>query len=281
VNRILFPVDFSERCAQAAPAVRAWSETLGAPLALMHVVGLPAAAGGELAGLADVLAASQRAAARALADFAERHFPGLAVETAVTEGEPAAAINAWTRGSGRLLVMMPTHGAGPFRRFLVGSVTARVLHDVACPVWTAAHRPGSGSAPAWVRRILCGVDRDPSAVPLMRFAAQVAQQWGAALELVHVLPSVDETSHNRGEKAVRRYWTTRAQRELEPLLRAAGQSGVRLRGGPLAAALADTARQVRADLLVIGRGRLHKRLGRLRTHTMPIICASPCPVLSL
>jgi len=35
--------------------------------------------------------------------------------------------------------MMPTHGLGGFRRFLLGSVTAKVLHDADCPVWTGVH----------------------------------------------------------------------------------------------------------------------------------------------
>ena len=34
---------------------------------------------------------------------------------------------------------MPTHGYGPFRRFILGSNTAKVLHDADCPVWTGVH----------------------------------------------------------------------------------------------------------------------------------------------
>ncbi len=34
------------------------------------------------------------------------------------------------------LIMMPTHGGRHFRSLLIGSVTAKVLHDVRCPVWT-------------------------------------------------------------------------------------------------------------------------------------------------
>ena len=32
------------------------------------------------------------------------------------------------------LIMMPTHGYGPFRSLLIGSVTAKVLHDIELPV---------------------------------------------------------------------------------------------------------------------------------------------------
>jgi nucleotide-binding universal stress UspA family protein len=33
--------------------------------------------------------------------------------------------------------MMATHGTGLFRSLLIGSVTAKVLHDARCPVWIA------------------------------------------------------------------------------------------------------------------------------------------------
>jgi hypothetical protein len=36
------------------------------------------------------------------------------------------------------LIVTPTHGYGLFRRFLFGSATLKVLHDAACPVWTAS-----------------------------------------------------------------------------------------------------------------------------------------------
>jgi nucleotide-binding universal stress UspA family protein len=36
-----------------------------------------------------------------------------------------------------------------------------------------------------------------------------------------------------------------------------------------------------ADLVVIGRGVLHEKLGRLRTNAYAIIRAAPCPVLSV
>jgi hypothetical protein len=34
------------------------------------------------------------------------------------------------------MILMPTHGYGPFRQMLLGSVTAKVLHDSKCPVLT-------------------------------------------------------------------------------------------------------------------------------------------------
>ena len=46
----------------------------------------------------------------------------------------------WAKANQIDLIMMPTHGYGRFRALLLGSVTAKVLHDADCPVWTAVHR---------------------------------------------------------------------------------------------------------------------------------------------
>ena len=41
---------------------------------------------------------------------------------------------------------MPTHGLGKLRRFILGSVTAKVLHDLEAPVLTGAHVEGVDEA---------------------------------------------------------------------------------------------------------------------------------------
>jgi nucleotide-binding universal stress UspA family protein len=228
-----------------------------------------------------LLAELKKIASGRLRDFASRHFAALPAQTILQEGSPAAVITACARQRKPRMIMMPTHGYGPFRRFLTGSVTARVLHDAACPVWTAAHADTTPIRLKPPSRILCGVDRTAAAVSLIRWAARFATECGASLQLVHVMQAVDENSQNRGEKAVRRFCTAKARQELAPLLEAAGQTEILLHGGAIAGSLAKTAAQENADLLVIGRGHLKKSLGRLRTHSMAIVCKSPCPVISV
>ena len=70
--------------------------------------------------------------------------------------------------------MMPTRGYGPFRSLLLGSVTAKVLHDGACAVWTTAHTCDLASpAHSSVGSILCAVDLDPDAPELIRRAVEL------------------------------------------------------------------------------------------------------------
>lgn len=287
IERILFPVDFSERCAQTAPEVAAWAREHKAQLTLLHAVGAPAVVGDQFdAGLYQTMQPAIRKAAEVeLAGFAERHFSGMAPRLMVAEGDPGSEVVAAAEKDRGSLIMMPTHGHGGFRRLLTGSVTARVLHDAKCPVWTDAHAQASARAsrPGKLKVVLCAADQTDEAIKLVRWAAWLAQQYEATLKVVHVMPAVDENSTNRGEKAVRRYWVTRASAGMNQVLKAAGRPKTELilRGGDIASMLAIAAKEERAGLLLIGRGKISKTLGRLRTHGMSIVTKSPCPVLSI
>ena len=72
-----------------------------------------------------------------LGEYLRPEFPNASRETC--EGEAASRIVAFAKSHDIDLIMMPTHGLGPFRRFLIGSITAKVLHDAHCPVWTGVH----------------------------------------------------------------------------------------------------------------------------------------------
>lgn len=285
IERILFPVDFSARCVQTAPAVAAWTRRFQAALTLLHVVPVAPAGAEDFSGelYSALQPAIRKAGEERLRAFAAAHFARIAPGLAVEEGSPGERVVAYAKKQRASLIMMPTHGHGTFRRLLTGSVTMKVLHDAAVPVWTSTHTTKAPPRAGKPRRILCAADLAEESVALIRWAAWLADRHEAELAIVHVMPAVDETSQNRGEKAVRRYWIARASAGMAAILKRAGRPGreLILRGGNLAAVLAETAGEQKADLLVIGRGRLTRKLGRLRTHTMAIICKSPCPVLSL
>ena len=51
--------------------------------------------------------------------------------------------------------------------------------------------------------------------------------------------------------------------------------------GPVSKVVHAASVHHQADLVVIGRGKIHAALGRLRTNAYTIIRDAPCPVLSL
>ena len=80
-------------------------------------------------------------------------------------------------------VVMPTHGHGAFRRFVLGSVTAKVLHDVHCPVLTGAHvEEIAPYSPQPYRHVACAVDLSEQSQKALCWAAEFAAAYKAKLQ---------------------------------------------------------------------------------------------------
>lgn len=87
------------------------------------------------------------------------------------------------------LIMMPTPGEGPFRLALLGSVTAKVLHDVGRPVWTSSHSESPIPDPFRFTSLICAVGETEDSIPIMKAAASLSVRFTAKLVLVHALCS--------------------------------------------------------------------------------------------
>src|SRR5271163_3527491 len=136
-RKILFPVDHSEPCKAIVPYVAEMQHHFSAELSLVHAYGAEALAYSPLPITDPELPEQARVLAEErLREFAQVNFPGLHVELYSGIGEPGAVIDDVVRHQGADLVMLPTHGRAPLRRLLLGSVTAKVLHDLTVPVWT-------------------------------------------------------------------------------------------------------------------------------------------------
>lgn len=137
-RKILFPVDYSEPCVSMVPYVRNMTQHFNAELTVLHAYESEVS-DSELTiadpSWPDKLQALQE---ERLKKFACSLFPSQHLETTVIKGEVGTAIRQHIQRQGADLVMMPTRGQGPLRRLLLGSVTAKVLHDVSAAVWTAS-----------------------------------------------------------------------------------------------------------------------------------------------
>src|SRR6266853_3911956 len=91
-----------------------------------------------------------------------QEFTGVAVHRVAAVGDPVRVITCFAHEQGVNLIMMPTHGYGPFRSLLLGSVTAKVLHDAECPVWTGVHMEEPPALDHLAcRALVCAVDATP------------------------------------------------------------------------------------------------------------------------
>ena len=287
-KRILFPVDFSERCSEAGAYVAAMARHFKADLTLLHVID---AAPLGYYGMDPAIAAASAYATmmperrrKYLNSFLKDDLLNLPVKRLVEHGDAAEVVTGYARANAVQLIMMPTHGYGAFRRFLLGSVTAKVLHDAECSVWTygrleAENKPKPGS----YRNVLCAVDLTAESVFLIRSAAQLAQEFGAVLRLVHAIPAPDAIA----EQSLRDFGFPQvlldtAREGIRKLQREAGTSvELCVEAGDVSKIVRGEALRHAADLVLVGRGRIHETLGRLRTHSYAIIRESPCPVLSI
>lgn len=283
-KHILFPVDFSDRCDAIRLAVDSLVRHFGARLTLMHVVQIPTgwygSAGSTFPVQFDVPAMTTAALQALDRFFPDSHFSKF--EKLAEHGDPSTLIPLYAEQNDVDLIMMPTHGYGTFRSLLLGSVTAKVLHDARCAVWTAPHAEDRSPAHhSYCRNILCAVDTSSTSVELLRHASDVARSYSATLRIVHALSPADDDQEIYMKTEFGKYLLKSASQKLTLLQKEAGTDAeVSIEHGSVASVVRRAALRHKADLVVISRGgKLQKRFGRLRTNAYAIIRDSPCPVL--
>lgn len=263
LRRILFPVDFSSRCRGAAAYVQALAGRFEAELILLHVIE---------ATYNSTLEDLHGFQMEKFEHFFGKGFRHLSVKTLVEHGEAARKIIECALLNHVDLIMIPTQGMGIYRRLILGSTSAKVLHDADCPVWTGVHLENAPPLEAVAcQRILCAVDLKPSSARVLDWASHLAEEYQAKLTLVHVTEG-GSTQHVRGE----------ALRALMHLQEAAGsRAALRVEAGDVSKVVAQLTGELKADLLVIGRKAEAGVLGRLEMVAYTIIRQSPCPVVSV
>jgi nucleotide-binding universal stress UspA family protein len=283
-QHILFPVDFSARCAAAVPAVQAMAKRFGSEVTVLHVVDLPPAgiAPPEATAWATLIGAERlrEQGQIALARFVAREFAGMPVKSETTEGDAAWAIVDYAREKNSDLIMMPTTGHGAFRRMLLGSVVAKVLHDSAIPVWTGVHAEEiAAHSPERWQRILCALEGDARDLPVLQWAAEFASEQKLELRLVHAVRGPEECEDNPG---FRDFLFNVGRERVDKLQTEAGTHfEVCLQVGAPGHVIHRAAIGYSADMIVIGRGVIQKPFGRLRSGAYEIVREAPCPVMSV
>jgi nucleotide-binding universal stress UspA family protein len=251
-KKILFPVDLSAQSRAVAPSVAAMARRFGSEVTLLHVT-------------------SETAPESELDHFAADAFSGIPIARELLEGDPAHQIGRYADEHKIDLIMMPTHGHGAFRALFLGSVTAKVLRDTHCPVWTSVHAEDlSSHSPDRWKRILCAVEIDERGESVLKWAAQFAQRQNLDLQLVHAVAGADGMFTEESDPSMYGFLFHAARERLAKLQASAG-TGIetRLMGGSAGSAVRQAALEYDADLIVIGRG------------GSTIIRAAPCPVISI
>ena len=285
IKKILLPVDIpvsSFRVLhQAATLARHFKSEivlLHVATALSHSAGVPEE-GGEMARW-DLLSAVLRQAQNQEDPSLGPALEGLSMQSKLATGEVAKAIVQTAQEVGADLIMMPSHSF-TFYQFLLGSVTAKVLHGTECPVWTGAHVEESPGQEFAIRNVLCAVEFGPRAKIIASWGAQMAAEFGARLTLANVTAGVElwGAGGNYVDQRWKQELVTNASQQMAKLQRETGvEADVFIGSGDVPKVLSEATKQTKADLLVTG---CYPYGGHLRTHGYAIICAVPIPVLSV
>ena len=292
IRQILFPTDFSTSSEAAAQYVARFAKEIAARVSLVHVLAwLPAWRGAsesyysnlEAKALRDLeaqQAVDEEAACIALAAFKERYFPDVETVACIKSGGVTDSIIEHATDIGADLVMMPTRGLGPLRRFLIGSTTAKVLHDLQRPLWTTPHVKELEQFSPW-QHVVCAMDYRTLTPDLLLRAKGVAEIFGSRLTVVSAIPFAGRTAVHTDHASIhplKREVTASIKAMLSELN---VQAGVEVLEGSAGEIVSEEAALEDADLIVIGQGHLDKPMGHLRTHAYEIIWNAPCPVLKI
>ncbi len=288
LKKILLPVDFSERCHEAIRyALPPLAKHFSCEIIVCHVLPPFLEFGSSELGISlsgEYMVERRKEARKQLEAFLADELRDFRVTRILLEGDPAHKIVEQAQSTGCDLILMPTHGYGPFRRMLLGSVTSKVLHDAECPVWTGAHFQSKSPAEVIpLRHILCAIDLGPHSMQTLDWASRLATEFNAKLTLLHVITALNPRAEDYYfAPEWRKYLIDRARTDLNNLQQAAGTKfEVELEIGDVAQAVCAAAKLIQAELIVVGRGSIVSTLGRFRTHAYTIIRESPCPVVSV
>ncbi|HWC00300.1 MAG TPA: universal stress protein [Bryobacteraceae bacterium] len=287
ISRILVPIDFSRRSGEAARYARLLAEQFLAELLFVHVVdGNPFAfAMVEPSGVSLEHAAEGRRteAQKALCAFLQAELGGHTVHSLVAEGKPAEQILHVLQAKRADMIVMPTQGHNRIRQFLIGSITAKVLHDSPAPVWTGVHLEESRTFPdIHLRRILCAVDFGPQSTAVLTWGAELASAFGAPVSAIHVMPDPTAWTDDGRDQAAQALRVEGMRERLREAMRPLGLTGdASIEYGEPHKVVTAAAARSGVDLLIIGRGCSDNMLGRLKAQAYAIVRQSPCPVLSV
>lgn len=287
IQTILAPIDFSERSAAALEHAGALAELLQANLIAAHF--LPPAPA-DYAVLYPVLTDDARTLAdleRRLGEFVSKTLGAFPAECIARSGDPSRGIVELVSERSIELVVIATHGRGPFRRMLLGSVASKLLHDLSVPILTGAHM---AELEPWDRRpyqrIVCAVELDEHSRRALEFARDLGQVCGARLDVVHAAPSLELSGALGGEDwfppNLRSQVVADHTDRVKHLVSEAGcNADIHVEASDAVPFILNQIEQLKADLLVVGKASQTGFFGRHRHLVHDLICRAEIPVLSV
>jgi nucleotide-binding universal stress UspA family protein len=286
IRNILFPVDFSNRSVLAVQHVKTWLDRLGATLNTLHIVDAkalghdPERNDGSLD--RDILNLISKRAAD-LKYFSDHYFGENVVRHTVLSGDTADQIGDFAKRENIDLIMLPRNHQNLVSRILEDSLAAKLLEQCTVSVWVTEHI--DDLSPLTVHSILCAVHfehdvtLDAQNHRMLQIARELATTFQAKVTFLLVISGAVEDSSGSVTHL-------QAVAGMEPFVAQVqglfGSSAEILRkSGKVITAITDTAKQLAANLIVVGRTRPETVGLGAQTHILKIDHAASCAILSV
>jgi nucleotide-binding universal stress UspA family protein len=249
-RRILVPIDYSEASLRGLRYALSVAGLLGASVTVLHVFG-------EVLATPYMANKAEEQARREIDEIVRAHrAPGIDLNGMVAWAAPADGIHRVAEEIDADLLVLGTHARTGVTRALIGSVCESVLRDSTRPIVAIPPARGEAVPVGLPKRILVATDLSKTSEPAVDYAVDLAVLVGASVVVLHsyALPRVLDAREIGAPIAAA------AQAALDRALSAAKDRGATietaLREGDPVVAITETARQMNADLLVLGtRGR--------------------------
>jgi nucleotide-binding universal stress UspA family protein len=286
-ERILIPTDGSDHAIRAAEHAMALARAFDATVRVIGVVDIQGAAGPfDAGGVDDAFVENQKSQAREAIEAVEA-LTDQRVDAAVLEGTPATAIVDDAAEFDADLIVMGTHGRTGVHRYVVGSVTERVVRLADAPVLTA--RAGVELGPAGdCDDVLIPTDGSDLATVAVDHGIAIAEQFDARVHAVSIVDVGDlaaRVEYTPPAEALERVRDERtdATEAIADRARATGlDARTEVREGFPAEDLIEYAGEEGIDLLAMGtHGRTGLNRFLLGSTTERIIRHAEAPVLAV
>jgi len=196
-DRILLPVDGSESVSEVHRHAAALARETGATVQVLFVADTNLDSVTVVG--TEVVDALEQAGEAVVEDVADTlALLDVEYETEVVQGSPAETIVDYAERDDHDLIVVPTHARSGLSRYLLGSVTEKVVRLSSVPVLTARLRDDDRLTFPY-ERILLPTDGSTAAIHAAEHGLELAATLGAT---VHVLSVVDESSFGPDVRSV-------------------------------------------------------------------------------
>ena len=197
-SKVIVPLDGSDLSEQSLPYAELIAKSLNVPVELVQAYDIlpPSLLGGQnRQGVVSALEEGSRARALVSMENQRRRLEGdgLSVNLVAQRGPAADVIVAVAGADPTALVVMSTHGRGGISRWVMGSVTDKVLHTIPNPMLIVrANVLGPAAPESSLRSVVVPLDGSPLSELAIPHAISVAGALSAGITVLRITPSEDQ-----------------------------------------------------------------------------------------